>query len=68
MEHYRLEHPQDELILCERSDCEQIADYLELHEGGREELVCAAHTSSQRHASVLPGRASVAGLKVERAS
>jgi hypothetical protein len=54
MEYFRLEHPPDRLILCNRSTCEEIADYLEVNEQHREELVCAAHTSSQRHASVLP--------------
>jgi hypothetical protein len=54
MEHFRLEHPPNRLILCEHSNCEEIADYLERHEGGSEDLVCAAHTSSERHASVLP--------------
>jgi hypothetical protein len=39
---------------CNRSNCEDIADYLEVNEHGREDFVCAAHTSSERHASVLP--------------
>ena len=52
MEHFRLEHPPDRLILCNRSQCEGIADYLEVNEHGGEDLVCAAHTSSERHASV----------------
>jgi hypothetical protein len=54
MEYFRLDHPPDRLILCNRSNCQDIADYLEVNEQHREELVCAAHTSSQRHASVLP--------------
>ena len=54
MKHFRLEHPPDRLILCHRSNCEDIADYLEVNEHGREDFVCAAHTSSERHASVLP--------------
>jgi hypothetical protein len=54
MEYFRLDHPPDRLILCNRSNCEDIADYLEVNEHGREDFVCAAHTSSQRHASVLP--------------
>jgi hypothetical protein len=54
MEHFRLEHPPDRLILCNRPDCEDIADYLEVNEQGREDFVCAAHTSSERHVSVLP--------------
>jgi hypothetical protein len=53
MEYFRLEHPPDRLILCNRPDCEHIADYLELDEQGCEDLVCAAHTSSEKHASVL---------------
>ena len=59
MEHFRLEHPPDRLILCNRSKCEGIADYLEVNEHGGEDFVCAAHTSSERHASVLPKRVCV---------
>ena len=54
MEYFLLEHPPDRLILCHRSICENIADYLEVNELGGEDFVCAAHTSSQRHASALP--------------
>jgi len=54
MEYFRFDHPPDRLILCHRSNCEGIADYLEIDEQGREDLVCAAHTSSEMHASVLP--------------
>jgi hypothetical protein len=54
MEYFLLEHPPDRLILCSRSGCEDIADYLEVNEQSHEEFVCAAHTSSQRYASVLP--------------
>jgi hypothetical protein len=54
MEYFRLDHPPDRLILCDRSNCEDIADYLEVNENEREDFVCAAHTSSIRHASVLP--------------
>jgi hypothetical protein len=54
MEYFRLEHPLDRLILCNRSNCEDIADYLEVNEQRDEDFVCAAHTSSKRHASVLP--------------
>jgi hypothetical protein len=54
MEYFRVDHPADRLILCDRSNCEHIADYLEIGEQGFEDRVCAAHTSSQRHASVLP--------------
>jgi len=54
MEYFCLDHPSDQLILCIRSRCENIADYLEVNEHGEEECVCAAHTSSVRHAAVLP--------------
>ena len=54
MEYFRLDHPPDRLILCNRSNCGHIADYLEVNEHGREDFACAAHTSSVRHASVLP--------------
>jgi hypothetical protein len=54
MEYFRLDHPPDRLILCNRSNCDDIADYLEVNEQHREDFVCAAHTSSERHASVLP--------------
>jgi hypothetical protein len=54
MDYFRLEHPPDRVVLCDRLDCEDIADYLEVNEHGREDFLCAAHTSSERHASVLP--------------
>ena len=54
MEYFRLDHPPDRLILCNRSDCEDIADYLEVSEHGGEYFACAAHTSGERHVSVLP--------------
>jgi hypothetical protein len=54
MEYFRLDHPPDRLILCNRPNCENIADYLEVSEQGDEDFLCAAHTSSVRHASVLP--------------
>jgi hypothetical protein len=54
MEYFCLDHPSDRVILCNRSNCEDIADYLELNEDGGESFACAAHTSSDRHASVLP--------------
>jgi len=54
MEYFRLDHPPDRLILCNRSNCEGIADYLEVNEHGGEYLACAAHTSSKRYVSVLP--------------
>jgi len=54
MKYFRVDHPPDGLILCNRSNCEDIADYLEVNERGYEDFVCAAHTSSVRHALVLP--------------
>ena len=53
MEYFRLDHPPDRLILCNRLNCEDIADYLEVSEQKREDFVCAAHTRSEKHASVL---------------
>jgi hypothetical protein len=53
MEYFRLDYPPDRLIICNRSNREDIADYLELNEDGREYFACAGHTSSERHASVL---------------
>jgi hypothetical protein len=54
MKYFRLNHPPDRLILCNRSNCEDIADYLEVNEHGGEYLACAVHTSSEKHVSVLP--------------
>jgi len=54
MEYFRLEHPPDRLILCHHPDCNDIADYLEVNEQGREGFACAAHTTSEKHVSVLP--------------
>ena len=56
MEYFCVVHPADRLILCHRSTCEGIADYLEVSEQGDEYFVCAAHTSSERYVSVLPKR------------
>src|SRR5450755_1771739 len=64
MEYFRLIHPPDRLIVCSRLNCEKIADYLEVNEHGGEYLTCAAHTSSERHASVLP--ASLPMLEMEK--
>jgi hypothetical protein len=36
MEYFRSDHPPDRLILCHLSKCEEIADYLEVNEQGRE--------------------------------
>ena len=54
MKYFRLDHPLDQLILYTRSKCTDIADYLEVNKHGGENFGCAAHTSSERHASVLP--------------
>jgi hypothetical protein len=54
MEYFRVDHPPDQLILCDRSNCDHIADYQEVNEQGLEDRVRAVHTSSERHASVLP--------------
>jgi hypothetical protein len=54
MEYFLLEHPPDRLILCNRSGCNGIADYLEVSEQGGEDFLCAVHTSSEKHALVLP--------------
>jgi hypothetical protein len=56
MKYFLVDHPPDQLIPCNRSSCRGIADYLEVNEHGGENFVCAAHTSSERHASVLPKR------------
>ena len=54
MEYFCLDHPSDQPILCGRSDCGSIADYLEVNEHGDQEFACATHTRSVRHALVLP--------------
>jgi hypothetical protein len=54
MKYFRLDHPPDRLILCNHPNCEGIADYFEVNEHGGEYLACAAHTSSEKHVSVLP--------------
>ena len=49
MEYFCVDHPPDRLILCHRSTCDGVADYLEVSEEGDEYFVCAAHTSSERY-------------------
>ena len=61
MEYFRLENPVGKVILCDDSVCNEIADYLELDEEDHEHFVCATHTGSNKHASVLLRRASGAG-------
>jgi hypothetical protein len=68
MKYFRVDHPPDRLILCNRSNCEGIADYLEVNEQGCEGFACAAHTSSERHASVLPTGVPHAGWHVSRSA
>jgi len=55
MQHFHLEHPPDEVFLCDHAGCDGIADYLEV-EGNREMLLCSAHTTSQTYAARLPAR------------
>jgi len=44
MEYFRLDHPPDRLILCSRSNCEDIADCLEVNEDGSERFcLCCPH-------------------------
>jgi hypothetical protein len=66
MDYFRVDHPSDQLILCNRFNCEAIADYLEVNEQGRENFACATHTSSERHASVLPKGVHHAELQASR--
>jgi hypothetical protein len=47
MKYFLLEHPLDRLIVCSRSKCENIADYLEVSEQGGEDFVCAASAPVQ---------------------
>jgi hypothetical protein len=56
MEFFQLHHPPDATVLCDRKDCEQVADYLEVDDHGHEYRVCASHTDSKTHASRLPTR------------
>ncbi len=51
------EHPEDEMVLCDRQGCEAIADYLEVEADGTEHRLCAFHTMSDKYASRLPVRA-----------
>src|ERR1700745_1550257 len=40
MEFFQLHHPPDVTVLCDRKDCEQVADYLEVDDHGQEYRVC----------------------------
>ena len=57
MELYQLEHPPDRILLCIQPDGNEIAHYPELTEDGGEEILCASHTSSDKHVSALRKRA-----------
>jgi hypothetical protein len=67
MQFFHLEQPYDELILCDRTDCDAIADYLEIEDDGTEHRRCSFHTRSERYASRLaarlPNRAPAYGSK-----
>ena len=54
---FQFEHPSDELVLCDRHECEAVADYLEVELNGTEDCLCAFHTMSEKYASRLPTRA-----------
>jgi len=53
---FQLEHPEDEMILCDRQDCEVIADYLEVAADGTEHHLCAFHTKSHTYTARLAPR------------
>jgi len=55
MEYFHLEHPSDEVFLCDHNGCDGIADYLEV-EGTQEVLRCSVHTTSHTYAARLPVR------------
>jgi hypothetical protein len=54
---FQLEHPENEMVLCDRPTCEAIADYLEVELDGTEHRLWAFHTMSDKYASRLPTRA-----------
>jgi hypothetical protein len=51
MQYFHLEQPLDEIVLCDREDCEGIADYLEVDDDGSEHRLCGLHTRSEKYAS-----------------
>jgi hypothetical protein len=53
---FQLEHPPNEVVICDHMGCEEVADHLDVDVQGREYRVCALHTSSDKHASRLPKR------------
>ena len=56
LQYFQLEHPENEMVLCDRPTCEGIADYLEVELDGTEHRLCAFHTMSDKYASRLPAR------------
>jgi hypothetical protein len=56
MQFFHLEHPPDEMILCDREQCGGIADYLEIEDDGTERRLCGFHTCSDKYAVRLPQR------------
>jgi hypothetical protein len=54
VEYFRLDSPADRLILCHRSQCDDIAASPEIKEPGGEDFACSVHAGSRRYASVLP--------------
>lgn len=53
---FQLEHPEDEIILCDRQDCDAIADYLEIEADGTEHRHGGFHTMSHTYAARLRPR------------
>jgi hypothetical protein len=56
MEVFKLHHPRDVTVLCDRNGFEQVADYLEVDDHGQEYRVCASHTDSKTYVLRLPMR------------
>jgi hypothetical protein len=56
MQFFHLEHPLNEMILCDREQCGGIADYLEIEDDGTERKLCGFHTCSDKYAIRLPQR------------
>src|SRR5207302_10594790 len=59
MQFFHLEHPLDEMMVCDWDGCEAIADYLEVEDDEAEQCLCAVHTRSHKYVSRLPVRASI---------
>jgi hypothetical protein len=56
MQYFHLDQPLDEMVLCDREDCEGIADYLEVDDDGSEPRLCGLHTRSEKYAALLSMR------------